>query len=452
MVSGEKREEMVKTKANVWKKIISVLFVAVFAVCLFAGCQSSDESVQPFEEKEEVQLEVWVFFGINEPGDYYVDLWDELAAEYGYDIDLKIYSTEQIKGKLRVALVCKEMPDIFQVWGGTYPDYLFDAGECIPVQDYLAESGVDYKEAYIVSYEDGNNYIIPCLVEAYAVTYCNQKLMDEMNLNVPTTWDELLQMVKTVRDYNISHNKNYVPIELGNKDGSMGEMLYCMIVNRLDPEAYDKLKSGEIGFDDPVFTQAAQMVRELVDSYAFSSDYLETGDVEAAENFIAGESVLFPYQSTIMYHMMENMPENSFHVIQFPSCNPEYDDTYSTYMMDINHTLTPGLCISSRSEYQDEAAKLCLEFAKRVNEENVSEYGYLNITNEEIAMPQDLEDPVVEFQTMINEAEKMTAYWYAELPQDNANNWRNLTKKLYAGEIDVETFISEGAKYLQFEK
>ena len=433
------------------KRFLSVVLAVTFLVTLFTGCQRADDGARPFKEKEDVQLEVWAFFDINEPGNYYIDLWDELAKEYGYDIDIKLYSAEQIKGKLRVALVCKEMPDIFLVWGGTYPDYLIDAGECIQVQDYLAASGVHYKESYTIPYKDGYNYIIPCMVESYAVTYYNQALVDKMHLTVPTTWEELLQFVKDVNDYNISHATKYVAIELGVKDEWLGELLYCMIVNRLDPYAYDKLKAGEISFSDPVFVKAAEMVRQLVDANSLSSDFMETGEVEAVENFIDGRSVLMPHQSSIVFYLMENMGEDSFHMIQFPSCNPEYDDTYSTYLMDINHTLTPGLCISSRSEYQDEAAQICIEFSKRVNELNVSQYGYLNMTEEEIALPETIARPVQEFRTMIEEAEKMTAEWYAELPLENANNWRNLTKRLYAGETDVAAFIEEGEKYLQFE-
>ena len=433
-------------------RILSVVLVGVLMMGLLAGCSGGNqENVEGFEEKEDIQLEVWAFFDMNEPGTHYEEIWQELAKEYGYDIELKLYSNEQIKGKMRVALACKEMPDIFLVWGGNYPEYLIEAKECIPVQDYLEASGIEYKESYVVPYKDGNNYIIPCLVEAYAVTYYNQLLVDKMGLTVPTNWEELLQLVQDVADYNISHATKYVAFNMGVKDEWLGEMLYCMLVNRLDPTAYDRLKSGEITFSDPVFIEAAQMVRQLVDSYAFTSDYVETGEAEAVENFIDGKAVLFFDQSTIVYYLLENMPEDSFHMMAFPSCNEEYQDSYSTYMMDVNHTLTPGLCISSRCEHPDEAAQVCLEFSKRVNQINVEEYGYLNMIEEEIAVPEELPEPVEEFRALIDEAEQMTPDWYAELPQDIGNNWRNLTKKLFAGEIDVETFISEGEKLLKFE-
>lgn len=423
----------------------------LFACGLFAGCVAEGDTVSEQVEEKKIEFEIWVFFDINTPDSYYVDLWDTLGKKYGYSIDIKVYSTEQIKDKLRIALACNELPDIFLVWGGKYPDYLFDAGACIPIQDYLDEADVEFKESYIQPYRDGNNYIIPCLVEAYAVTYCNNDLMDKIGLEIPGTWEELLAFVEKVNAYNAVYGTDYAALELGAKDSWLGELLYCMIVNRMDPYAFDRLERGEAELSDEIFVEAARKVRQLVDMGAFPEDYMETGEVEAVENFIHQEAVLFPHQSTIVYYLMQHMGTESFQMAQFPSCAEEYDEDYASYMMKINYTLTPGLCISSRTEYQKEAAELCLEFAKQVNEINVTEHGYLNMTEEELEPPADLPVPVQQFRDMVDNAQKYTAYWYAELAMDDGNNWRNLTKKLFAGEISVEEFIQEGTSYLIFE-
>lgn len=433
------------------KRILAALILCVFACGLFAGCTAGDNAKPAQGQEEPIEFEIWVFFDINTPDSYYIDLWDTLGEEYGYSIDVKVYSTEQIKDKLRIALACNELPDIFLVWGGKYPDYLFDAGACIPVQDYLENADIEFKESYVRPYRDGNNYVIPCLVEAYAVTFCNNELLDEMGLSIPGTWDELLAFVEKVNAYNAVHGTDYAALELGVKDSWLGELLYCMIVNRMDPYAFDRLERGEAEFSDEIFVEAAEKVRQLVEMGAFPEDYMETGEVEAVENFIHQEAVLFPHQSTIVYYLMENMGEDSLQMVQFPSCAAEYDADYASYMMKINYTLTPGLCISSKNEYQKEAAGLCLEFAKRVNEINVTEHGYLNMTKEELEPPKDLPVAVQQFRDMVDGAKKYTAYWYAELSMENGNSWRNLTKKLFAGEISVDEFIQEGALYLKFD-
>ena len=156
-----------------------------------------------------------------------------------------------------------------------------------------------------------------------------------MGLTVPKTWDELTALVDQVNQYNAAHGTEYAAIELGDKDSWLGELLYTVITNRIDPYAQDKLASGEIDFSDPVFTDAADKLMQLADMGAFPDNFLETGEVEAVQNFADGKAVLFPHQSTIMYHLMDEMGKDAFSMEQFPSCNSEYDDTYATYMVDI---------------------------------------------------------------------------------------------------------------------
>ncbi len=414
--------------------------------------QDNDGSVSAAEDSEDIpHLEVWAFFDENTPDSYYVDLWQELGEEQGCSIEIKTYSTQQIKDKLKISLACGELPDMFVVWGGNYPDFLFDAGACLPVEDYLEQADFQFLDPYVQPYTDGHNYIIPCLVEAYAVTYYNRSLMDTIGLTVPDTWDELVELVEKVNQYNTEHGTDYAAIELGDKDDWLGELLYTMIVNRIDPYAWDKLASGALYFSDEVFSEAADKLLELKSMGAFPDNFLETGEVEAVQNFVNGKAVLFPHQSTIVYYLLKEMGEDAFTMKQFPCCSETYDEDYASYMMDINHTLTPGLCINADTEYKDEAAALCLAFTEKVNELNVTEYDYLDIVKDSGLTPSsDSPIPVKQLHQMIDQARKFTPLWYAVLDQEDGDNWRNLTKKLLGGAVDRETFLREAGQYLNF--
>lgn len=439
------------------RKRIALFFTIVLACVLFLGaCSYTTDSSQTETQTDEtsdskVKLSVWAFFDENTPGTYYVDLWEELAEEHGYDIELKTYSTEQIKDKLKIALVCNELPDVFAVWGGNYPNFLFDADACIPVEDYLKNADVQFADSYVLPYEDGHNYIIPCLVEAYAVTYCNQDLMQEMGLTMPQTWEELVAMVQQVNAYNEAHGTDYAAIELGDKDSWLGELLYTMLVNRIDPYAQEKLAAGEIDFTDSVFTEAADKLVQLKDMNAFPEKFLEIGEVEAVQDFANGRAVLFPHQSTIIYHLLDEMGENAVSMEQFPSCNPQYDSDYVKYMVDINHTLTPGLCISSHTKHPDEAAQLCLEFASKVNERNVTQYDYVDIVkNSGLKVPKNSPLAVQQFHAMLDQAEHYMPLWYAVLDKEDGDNWRNLTRKLLGGAVNKEEFVQDAQLYLHW--
>ena len=438
------------------KRMAPMVLVMIFVCLLTAGCgqtsgkdQEKEQADQSSEDK--VHLSVWAFFDENTPGTYYVDLWDELAEKYGYEIDLKTYSTEQIKDKLKLALVCDELPDVFAVWGGNYPNFLFDANACIPVEDYLKEADEQFADSYVQPYEDGHNYIIPCLVEAYAVTYCNQELMQKMDLSMPQTWEELLELVQKVNVYNEQNGTDYAAIELGDKDSWLGELLYTMLVNRLDPYAQDKLASGQTDLTDPVFLQAADMLMQLKEMHAFPENMLELGEVEAVQNFADGKAVLFPHQSTIVYHLLDEMGADAVSMEQFPGCNPEYDTDYARYMVDINHTLTPGLCISSNTKYPDQAAELCLDFSAKVNERNVTQYDYVDIVKESgLKVTVDSPLAVQQFHTMLDQAKHYTPLWYAVLNQTDGDNWRNLTRKLLGGAVSPQEFVQDAGQYLNW--
>lgn len=442
------------------RRIRSVILLAVLCLCLtvcgcsgngnvFAFWQNHNE-VDDSDTEDKIKLSVWAFFDENTPGTYYVDLWQELEEKFGYDIELKTYSTEQIKDKLKIALVCDELPDVFVVWGGNYPNFLFDANACVPVEQYLENADFQFKDSYVEPYKDGHNYIIPCLVEAYAVTYCNQNLLREMDLTMPQNWQELLDMVEQVNEYNQTHGTSYAALELGDKDLWLAELLYTVLVNCEDPYAQEKLAAGTIDFSDPIFRQAAEKLMQLVDMRAFSDKFLETGEVEAVQNFAEGKAVLLPHQSTIVFHLMDEMGKDALSVEQFPGYIQKPADAQK-YMVNINHTLTPGLCISSDSQYQNEAAQLCLEFAKRVNERNVEQYDYLDmIQNSGLTAPENSPLAVQQFHMQIDQSERYTPLWYAVMEEDDGDNWRNLIKKLLGKAITVDEFVESAQQYMKF--
>ena len=66
--------------------------------------------------------------------------------------------------------------------------------------------------------------------------------------------EELMALVQQVNIYNEAHGTEYAAIELGDKDSWLGELLYTVIVNRIDPYAQEKLAFGEMDFSAPVFS------------------------------------------------------------------------------------------------------------------------------------------------------------------------------------------------------
>lgn len=122
---------------NKKRRIAPVFLIGVFSLMFLISCTKQEFLPDADELKEKKTLEVWIFFDYNTPGTHYLDTWKMLEEEFDIALDVKTFASEELKNKLRIALMCDELPDIFAVWGGSFPEYLFDAGACLPVQDYI---------------------------------------------------------------------------------------------------------------------------------------------------------------------------------------------------------------------------------------------------------------------------------------------------------------------------
>ena len=443
--NGSKEQEI-----TVMKKLISIFLVGILSVMFFlTGCGQEEFQENRAGSADRPSLEVWFCYDRNVPGAYYVFLWDTLAEQYGYDITIETYSEQEIRDKLKMAMVCSELPDIFYVPGGSYPEYLFDAGACMPVQEYLSDAG--FLEKYTLPSRDGNNYIIPCMADSYGVTYYDTGLMEKIGLEVPASWGELLEMVEKVHRYNEENGTDYAAIELGTKDKWMGELLYCMAALGADSETYQALEKGTASEEslDTLLLEASVAVQQLIDCGAFPEDYLETGEPEAVKNFINHDAVMMVHQSSLVYHLIQNMGKNGFRMESFPGCAGETDGEMRYHLMDMNDTYMPGLAVSSGSEYREEAAALSVEFALQVNQTNVEQHGYLNMTDSSLFADGYLFPQIQKLQEMERQADAGDAFLFAVLDQNTVDEWGNAMKQFFAGEMSAEEFADKSSSFMK---
>ncbi len=420
------------------KKRICILAAVLLVIALFSGgCAGEDRRQMVSAPEEETQLEVWICYDRNVAGSYYVFLWDALAEEYGYRIDIRNYSQREIRDKLRMAMACNELPDIFYVPGDSFSELLFEAGACLPLQRYLLNT--DFRESYIQPSADGNNYVIPCVPRSYGVVYYDRTLMEKMNLEIPGTLDELTELVTKVNAYNSENNTDYSAIELGEKDDSMGGLLYCMLAQSLDPAGYRAFTENPADFSGPAFSEAAEYLNRLIRMHAFPDNFLEIGEPEAVQNFVSHKAVMMVHQSSLADHLIQNMGRDRFLTGWFPSGSD------SRCLLDMNDSFVPGLAVSTRSEHKKEAASLCVEFAERVNRINVEQNGEPNITNENISCEHEAVENIQAILRMTESADQTDPYLYTRILPDRQDTWRNITKQFMAGTLTAEEYMEQSS-------
>ena len=425
------------------KRFFSVFSVILLTAVLCAGCTLQSAQEESTGSGSDIELEVWLCYDRNVPGSYYVFLWDDLGEAYGYDIEVKTYTRQEIKTKLKVAMACNELPDIFYVPGDSFAETVFSSGLCYPVQEYL--EGVPFRDEYVLPWEDGNNYVIPCAPSSCAVVYYDTELLEEMDLEIPETLDDLLELVWMVEAYNASNGTDYSTIELGMNDSWMGELLYCAAAQSLDADAYEAAVLGGTKQSDDVLADAAVYIEKLIGMNAFPENFTEIEEAEAVKDFINHNAVLMVHQSSLVYHLTQNMGADGFSLGLFPGCG----DEDNAVLLDLNGSYSSGLAVSIGSDYADEAAALCLEFSERINQTNVEDYHYLSYMTTAYDSTDYYSENVSTLNTLVQNAETISFFQASLIPQDDADKWNTTVKKFYAGEIEAQDMLQDIGLFAQ---
>lgn len=170
-------------------------FILLFT--LIAGCSSDKEP----NAEEIVTLEFWDFeFDLHQEQfqklvDEYNSIQDEVKIEYSSHGNSTDYSNQ----KLPVAFANEEGPDIFMTSAGDFNKYA-KAGVMADLSDHFGEG---IKEDFLPSTIEAVTYdeeilALPLEMELLGLFY-NKKMLEEKNVKVPETWDELLDAAKKLK-------------------------------------------------------------------------------------------------------------------------------------------------------------------------------------------------------------------------------------------------------------
>ena len=397
-------------------------------------------------EEEKVKLRVMSSYDPKTLGQHYVDAWEQAAEELGYEVEVESMGSEAYKTKVKVALAGDELPDVFTTWGGTYVEPFIEAGAVLPVQDYIEESGIEYKDETIFPYEDGNTYVIVNRLATYNTFYYNKKLVEEVGVELPETFDDLLECVEKVKAYNEENGTFISTICLGDKDRWVGEVLYTLLVAREDKEAFNKAWAGETDFTGEAFLNAAKKIEQLVEAGAFTEGFLQISAPEANELFAAEDALFYAHQSSLLTKLEESLGDD-LGVMAFPDCSGDPD--YAKTLLNAYGDSPAGLMVASRTEYPEEACKLAIRFAEIVDEVNVRDYGQASfLANIDYQPEGEVAQATQQFNQLVEEADTFIPYVEAMVSPAVLEEVRDLSQKLFGSAISAEEYVEENNKIL----
>ena len=204
------------------QRITAAAALAAASALVLAGCGGGNAApaADVTDEPEySGTLSILTKFGGDPLGPYF----ENLAAEYeelhpDVKVELIQETDQSVKDKTKTLTASGALPDIYFTWTGNWAQNFIDGGLAADLTEVIApdtEWGKTFGEASLSAFEvDGKYFGIPLYNNGKFMGY-NTAIFDEVGLEVPTTFEELIDSCAPLRA------AGYEPIAFGNKDGSV---------------------------------------------------------------------------------------------------------------------------------------------------------------------------------------------------------------------------------------
>jgi len=253
--------------------VLVLVFVSSISVCVFA----------------EVELKMLNYLDITSPE---AAGWDTIVEAFNAkypNITLTIENSfgDAYHQKLAALAGAGDLPDVMYLWpsGRSLEFYKNELTE--DLYPFLGADIDKYVPAAVAPQWDGKLYELPITAgSACHVLYVNTKILNDLGLSMPTTYEELVAMGPTISDAGL------YPILMANKAAwVMQSCLFSALVGRIAGQDWiDKVITGEASFTDQEFVDSLALVKNMYDTGLLppQSIQLEYGD--APNLFVTGRS------------------------------------------------------------------------------------------------------------------------------------------------------------------
>ncbi|UVI33832.1 extracellular solute-binding protein [Paenibacillus spongiae] len=234
-------------------------------------------------------------------------------------IELDSLNTDQQKLKLKTQAASKEVPDITVVNPAAQMKPFVEAGLFAPLNDMVEQNGLKdtFQEGILDWYTfDNNLYALPD-GNNIGVVYYNKELFEQGGVEVPTTFEEMVEVVKALKA------KDIQPMAIGEKDTWTGSFLFMNMLLRTNngPGFLQDVIDGKKTFEDPAFKDAVNSFQELIQAGAFQEG-ATSFDYNAGENlFKTGKAAMYYMGSWATGGIETSSVNGKVGVFKFPTIN-----------------------------------------------------------------------------------------------------------------------------------
>lgn len=225
----------------------------------------------------------------------YREIVEEFNATNPYNVKIVVETCDDptYKTKVPTLMTQNNMADIFWTWGERFLQPYVEAGKVYCLDDALA-SDEELASRFTGEILDSATYDgkVYGLVHSNCTypTYYNKAIFEECGVEVPTTWDEFINLCQTLID------KGITPFAMGGQDAwVMAQFLTRLVCGVGGVDLYNKIRYNTGTWEDEGFIEAGTLLQELIDMGIFEENFAGVSYNEAMAMFCDGK--------TAMYHM-----------------------------------------------------------------------------------------------------------------------------------------------------
>ena len=447
------------------KKLVSMALVGAMAFSLLAcgsnkapdssgsstsgGATESSEtasetseaaSVREGQTSEPITLTLWDIWPEGQPLNEPINTYIEQYQTEHPNITIDRISTQEVdyqNTKLKVAAADGSQGDIFSCWGSGYAKTFVDAGAVLPLDEYYEKYGVnDQLLDGATTYCTYNDKVYGLPLKQWAgVLFCNKTIFDKYGLEIPVTFDDMLNCVKVFRENGVT------PMVLGAKDGwHIGMIQNALAVRTAGADYMNKALAGEATLDTPEIAKSAELLQELNNAGAFPEGTLGISSDEAEEEFYSGLVPMFYGGSWVAQSVdLEDnaCSQDEIVVTTMPTVEGGLGDEtqYSGGVIDF-------LMINSKTEHPEEAFDFALGLTKFLSTEAYILGDSLPCWKDIDTGDAEISPTLIEVQKLIQNSTGYVLAWDTFLEGSAIDEHYNLLQGLIEGTVTPEEFAS----------
>jgi raffinose/stachyose/melibiose transport system substrate-binding protein len=352
------------------------------------------------------------------------------------EINLIIDATENeaYKTKIRSTVAAGEAPDVFFYWCGARMKDFVDAGELLPLNDYL---DADTKSRILSGTLDnmtfdGKVYGLPnsMLTGSFFV---NEELFAQYKVKVPANWDELVTACRTFISNGIT------PFTIGAKEGwCIASYMDLIILRQAGLEGTRALLNKTAQYaGNADFIEAGRKLQQLVDMGAFPQGSLGISRDEAEMPFYEGKVPMYVNGSWTIGNVVrpDSKIKDKVKIYPFPVMGSKSN------VNDFTGGVSDMFSVSSKTRYPAEAAGVVKYITERMSA-NMYTSG-AGLPTWAVKVDESKIDPITKsLVAMTQKARSYTLWWDSSLEAADAQVYLTNLTALFAKQISPEQFAA----------